>query len=92
MDSSKKIKSASINVMWCDVCTSCVFVHLGAADVYDDYVPARGPICEIRAPIVQIRAAQKGALFCPDMLRGVADSYNDSFGHTINTSHYKYKP
>lgn len=36
-----------------------------------------GPICEIREAIEEIRGAQKGALFWPDVVRGVADSYND---------------
>lgn len=46
-----------------------------------------GPICEIRVAIAEIRGAQKEALFWPDVVRGVADSYNDSFGHTLNTSY-----
>lgn len=46
-----------------------------------------GPICEIRVAIAEIRGAQKEALFWPDVVRGVTDSYNDSFGHTLNTSY-----
>lgn len=43
------------------------------------------PICEIRVAIAEIRGSQREALFWPDALRGVADSYNDSFGHSLNT-------
>lgn len=46
-----------------------------------------GPICEIRIAIAEIRGVQKEALFWPDVVRGVADSYNDSFGRTLNTSY-----
>lgn len=40
-----------------------------------------GPICEIRVAIAEISGAQKEALFWSDVVRGVANSYNDSFGH-----------
>lgn len=44
-----------------------------------------GPICEIRVAIAEIRGTQKEALFWPDMLSIVVDTYNDSFDHSLNT-------
>lgn len=52
-----------------------------------------GPICEIRVAIAEIRGrAEKEALFGPDVARGVTDSYNDSFGHTLNASYCESTP
>ena len=86
----KKIKSSAINV--CDMCAFCVFVHPRCHWCIWWLFICMGPICEIRVAIAEIRGAQKEALFWPDVVSGVTDSYNDSFGHTLNTSYWESTP
>lgn len=50
------------------------------------------PICEIRVTVAEIKGVHKEASFWPHVVKGVADSYNDSFGHTYTPLIEKVHP
>lgn len=71
MDGSKKIKSSAITV--CDVCVCPPLCHWGIRWLR----VCMRPIYEIRAARAEIRPAQREPLFQPDVVKGVADRYDD---------------